>query len=114
MRRPPTPDCYDYVRRYYGVPAYVGMRVRVREREGVLVQGRGRSDQYLHIRFDGEDKTSGPYHPTDGITYLLVSTEPNGTPARSVAVGQPASDTPGDITRAPNSSSSFRLRRRES
>lgn len=105
MRRPPTPDCYDYVRRYYGVPAYVGMRVRVREREGVLVQGRGRSDQYLHIRFDGEDKTSGPYHPTDGITYLLVSTEPNGTPARSVAVDPHAQRQVRPPTREKDSSS---------
>lgn len=29
MRKPPMPDCYDYVRRYYGVPAYIGARVRI-------------------------------------------------------------------------------------
>jgi len=70
--KPPKPDCYDYVRRYYGVPAYVGVRVRVREREGVLVQGKGHADQYLHIHFDGDARVSGPYHPTDGIEYLVL------------------------------------------
>jgi hypothetical protein len=38
MRRPPMPDCYDYVRSYYGVPAYIGARVRIDGREGVLVR----------------------------------------------------------------------------
>jgi len=59
---------YGYVRNYYGVPAYVGVRVRVKGREGVLVDPR-RDDQYVYIRFDGERKASGPYHPTDGIEY---------------------------------------------
>jgi hypothetical protein len=67
--RLPKPDCYDYVRRYYGVPAHIGVRVRVGGREGVLAQAR--PDQYLHIRFDGEARVSGPYHPTDDIAYLV-------------------------------------------
>lgn len=68
MTRNNRADCYDYVRRYYGVNAYIGMRVRADGREGVLVTSTG--DQYLHIRFDGDKKVSGPYHPTDGIEYL--------------------------------------------
>ena len=63
------PDYYDYVRRYYGVPAYIGMRVRIRDREGVLVAARC-PDQYLHVLFDGDKKPRGPYHPTDQIVYL--------------------------------------------
>jgi hypothetical protein len=68
------PDCYDYVRRYYGVPAYIGVRVRVGSREGVLVKPRrGDGDQYLHIRFDGDRAISGPYHPTEGVEFLDVA-----------------------------------------
>lgn len=68
-RRPPQPDCYDYVRRYYQVPAYIGVRVRIRDREGVLVN-RKPGDQYVYILFDGDSRTAGPYHPTD-VTYLV-------------------------------------------
>lgn len=104
MTRPPTPDCYDYVRRYYRVPAYIGMRVRLYDSrrdelvEGVLVKAT--SGHYLSILLDGDTKPRGPYHPTDGIEYLPVSTAPNGTPARSFAVGEPTADAAGDITRA--------------
>lgn len=68
-------DCYDYVRRYYGVPAYIGVRVRVRNREGVLVN-RGPSDQYVYIRFDGDKRVTGPFHPTDGIEYQPEAAAP--------------------------------------
>jgi hypothetical protein len=69
MPKDPRPDCYDYVRRFYRVAAYIGVRVRYHGREGVLVQ-KSHGDQYVHIRFDGETRVSGPFHPTDGITYL--------------------------------------------
>jgi len=62
------PDCYDYVRRYYAVPAYIGKRVRVGGKEGVIVKANG-SQQYVHIRLD-DAKHANPYHPTDGIEYL--------------------------------------------
>ncbi len=68
-------DCYDYVRRYYGVPAYIGVRVRYKDREGVLVKSRG--DQYVYIRFDGDKRVTGPCHPTDGIIYLPVGSAPD-------------------------------------
>ena len=65
----PKHDCYDYVRRYYKVPAYIGVCVRVEGKEGVLVAAK--SDlHYVHIRLDGE-KHSHPYHPTYEIEYLL-------------------------------------------
>jgi hypothetical protein len=93
----PQPDCYDYVRRYYGVPAYIGMRVKVDGlAEGVLVKSRG--DQYVYFRLDGETKTRGPYHPTDGIEYL-VSTTPNGTPARDAVDPHGDSNTGARSTR---------------
>ena len=76
----PTGDCYDYVRRYYGVPAYIGMRVRVQGHEGVLVKSRG--DQYVYILFDGEQKKRGPYHPTDAVEYLLAPSSSPVSPER--------------------------------
>lgn len=72
--RAARPDCYAYVRSYYDVPAYVGMRVRVGIKEGALVKAPG-ADQYIHILFDGDKRPRGPYHPTDGITYLPPVTE---------------------------------------
>ncbi len=74
MRRATEPDCYDYVRNYYHVPAYIGMRVKVSGREGVLVKSR--ADQYVYIRFDGDARIVGPYHPTDGIEYLVTGHAP--------------------------------------
>jgi hypothetical protein len=65
----PRPDCYDYVRNYYGVPAFIGKRVKVNGREGVLAR-RASGDQYVYITFDGERGAKGPYHPEDGIEYL--------------------------------------------
>jgi hypothetical protein len=71
---PPKTDCYDYVRNYYGVPAKVGGQVRQRipgaTTRGVLVRKTG-SQQYVWVRWDGETKTSGPYHPTD-VEYLTA------------------------------------------
>lgn len=60
-------DCYEYVRNYYGVPAYVGMRVRMQDRDGVITSAR--SDlHYVHVRFD-DRKFSVNVHPTD-LVYL--------------------------------------------
>ena len=73
MRKPPALDCYDYVRRYYAVPAYIGVRVKVGSKEGVLVSARGQ-EQYVHIRLDGQTH-SNPYHPTDGVEYLTGETK---------------------------------------
>ena len=73
---PPSYDKFQYIRSYYGVPAYKGMRVKVKtqhgEKEGVITDADG---AYVRIRLDGS-KISLPYHPTDGITYL-----PEGAPA---------------------------------
>lgn len=73
MKRPPQPDCYDYVRRYYHVPAYIGARVTASGRAGVLVDHRP-SDQYVYVRFDGDRRETGPIHPTD-VTYVEARSE---------------------------------------
>jgi hypothetical protein len=65
-----VPDCYDYVRKTYGVPAYIGVRVQLLGGTmGTIVPAK-HSLNYVHIRIDGA-RTSGVYHPTDGLTYLL-------------------------------------------
>lgn len=69
-------NSFDYVRRYYGVPAKRGMRVTVcssneRDRMGTIT----RATHYVWIRLDG-DKRSRPYHPKDpGIRWPTPSPE---------------------------------------
>lgn len=71
--RPRQPDCYDYVRRFYGVPAHVGQRVRIKGfGEGVLVRKRT-GLHYLWVRFDGQKRQTGPFHPTDGVEYVTTA-----------------------------------------
>lgn len=62
----------NYVERYYKVPARRGQRVRYTPYQGKPVEGviTRVPDQYIWIRFDGDKKASGPFHPTDGIEYL--------------------------------------------
>lgn len=67
-RRRVQADCYEYVRNCYHVPAYVGVRVTVKGREGVLVAPRS-PDQYVYILFDGDTRVTGPFHPDDSIRY---------------------------------------------
>lgn len=60
-------DSLQYVRDYYNVPAYKGVRVNVYGKSGVITGGDG---SYVKIRLDGA-KHAGNYHPTDGVTYLI-------------------------------------------
>lgn len=62
-----TADCYDYVRKTYDVPAYVGRRVTVYGRPGTIVSARG-DLHYIHVRFD-DRRHSVPAHPTDKVEY---------------------------------------------
>jgi hypothetical protein len=62
--RAQMPDCYDYVRRYYQVPAYVGVKVKAGDKAGVLVNRSG-AGQYVYVKWDGDKRVPGPYHPTD-------------------------------------------------
>jgi hypothetical protein len=72
-KSPIESDCCDYVRRAYGVPARVGMRVKylATGKEGVIVRKR-ENLHYIHVKFDGAT-FSVPCHPTDGIEYLESS-----------------------------------------
>lgn len=60
----------NWIRKYYGVPAYRGGRViytgGMAPRWGTI---RGASGGYLSITLDGESKP-GRYHPTWEIKYL--------------------------------------------
>jgi hypothetical protein len=60
-------DPLQYVRDYYGVPAYKGVKVTAYGKQGVIT---GADGPHVSIRLDGE-KNSRPYHPTDGITYQI-------------------------------------------
>ena len=63
----------EYIRKHYGVPARRGQRVVYRQKDlekaGVITSGSS-SGAYINIRFDGEKKPTGPFHPTDGIEYV--------------------------------------------
>ena len=58
----PATDCYQYVRNYYHVPAYIGARIQWRDRAGVLVKrSAGHGWQYVDILFDGDACPCGPF-----------------------------------------------------
>ena len=62
---------FEYIRNYYNVHAYKGMRVKVDGDMGVIT---GADSQYIRIKFDGK-KLSENCHPTWRVTYY----NPNGT-----------------------------------
>jgi hypothetical protein len=64
---------FDYVRRYYGVPAKRGMRVTVNGLPGRITSAAG---QYIRVLFDG-DTQSSLCHPTWRVEYHV---EPERTP----------------------------------
>ena len=71
-RRPDHQASYDYVRRAYDVPAYVGLRVRFEGKPGRIVNPQ-KSTPYVHLRLDGETRTF-PVHPCEsGLEYLAPS-----------------------------------------
>jgi hypothetical protein len=57
----------DYIRRYYGVPAKRGGRIKFQGKPGVITSA-GRGDARLNIRLDG-DKHTLPVHPTWEMEY---------------------------------------------
>lgn len=56
-------DCYEYARSQYGVPAYIGVKVSLGKKQGVIVSARSQL-HYVHVRFDGQ-KHSVPVHPAE-------------------------------------------------
>lgn len=61
------PDCYQYVRDNYKVPAYIGVRVTVHGHPGVLVPAT-EDLHYIHVWFDGASHAV-PAHPTADVQY---------------------------------------------
>lgn len=62
---------FDYIRRYYRVPAKRGARVRYTgAREAKLGTVLSATGPYVRIRLDGE-KRAHVYHPTWELEYLL-------------------------------------------
>ena len=59
---------FEYVNRYYQIPAKRGMRVEVNGRSGVIAEDRG---NYIGVNFD-DDKPGNisNCHPTWKVTYL--------------------------------------------
>lgn len=66
---------FDYVRRYYGVPAGRGVRVVVDGKPGRITSGDG---QYIRVLFDGEKRPS-VCHPAWRVEYLPREVVNRGT-----------------------------------
>lgn len=58
----------EYVRKIYGVPAKIGMRVTVHGKPGIIAEDRG---HYIGVNFDSDKPgVVKNVHPTDGVEYL--------------------------------------------
>ena len=61
---------FDYIRRYYGVPAKRGGRVAWDTSNGTRAGTITRATNYVYVRFD-DAKHSVPLHPKEnGLRYL--------------------------------------------
>ncbi len=56
----------DYIRRFYGVPAKQGGRIKYKGKLGTIL---GSRNAHLRIRLDGEKRVAN-YHPEYEIEYL--------------------------------------------
>ena len=63
----PGEDPLEYHRDTYGVPAYIGVRVMMGDKPGVIT---GACGPHILIQFDGED-ISKPCHPEWAMEYLI-------------------------------------------
>jgi hypothetical protein len=73
---------FDYIRRYYGVPAKRGMRVAWDREDGTRLGTITKATNYIYVRFDGV-KHSVPLHPKEnGLRYLWAATTPAAAPER--------------------------------
>lgn len=67
------PDQFDYINRAYGLSMGRGSRVEYtgekdQPRQGVVTGAEG---QYINVRFDGDAKATGPFHPTWEMRQLI-------------------------------------------
>jgi len=60
---------FEYIQNYYGKHIKKGARVKQpsKDKTGTVAKADG---QYIHILWDGDLKTTGPYHPTSDLEYL--------------------------------------------
>lgn len=61
----------EYIRKFYGVPATRGAKVKIEESPSCFIKGTivGSRDAYVLVRLDGHKK-SRSFHPTWNIEYL--------------------------------------------
>lgn len=71
----PRSSSMEYIRRYYDVPADVGLTVTVDGKPGRITSAR---NSYIWVRFDGES-FSKPCHPTWRVEYELAKPREGGT-----------------------------------
>ena len=65
------PNC-EYVRKYYGVPAAIGMRVVIGGESGIIVADRG---HYIGVNFDKyRPDVIFNCHPTSDVEYGEIGT----------------------------------------
>ena len=58
----------EYVRKYYGVPACIGRRIKFIGKLGTISEDRG---HYIGVNFDdSKPGVISNVHPTDGVEYL--------------------------------------------
>ena len=59
---------FDYIKKYYGVPACRGLRVLIDGKPGIIAESMG---CYIGVLMDS-DKPNNimPYHPTSKVEYL--------------------------------------------
>lgn len=72
---------FDYIKKYYGVPAEIGSRIIADGKPGTIVEDRG---NYIGVVLDGCKATDiRPYHPTWRIQYLGMGAVPKMTRSQS-------------------------------
>ena len=68
------PDQFDYINRTYAVSLGRGSRVEYTgdkksgPRQGVVTSAEG---AHINVRFDGDSKATGPFHPTWEMRQLI-------------------------------------------
>jgi hypothetical protein len=64
---------FGYINQYYGLK--IKTNSRVVHSSGKMGQVSKADGNYIYIRWDGEPKESGPYHPTFELTHVLATGE---------------------------------------
>jgi len=60
----------EYIRKYYGVPAKRGGKVKIHSHLGVTFDGIITGSKDARLRISINKRRSGFYHPTENIEYL--------------------------------------------